>query len=247
MPKAKTQIEFVKEIQDKYNGEYIVLGEYKRIHSPILMRHTICGNEWNTTAPYDLLKVHPNTCPKCAHPSKPLTNDIYQKKLDTLFGKGVYLVKGKYINNKTKLRLKHNCGKMVMPKPNTILSGKYNCQHCETTNSVVSRNVEYVLDNLDIGYEKEKTFDWLKFKDNLYIDYYLYEYNIAIEADGEQHYVPKRGGEVEFYKTLERDKYKYTLCKENDIALIRVPSWLPKHQLVPFLEKLLYDNNVIQF
>lgn len=64
----------------------------------------------------------------------------------------------------------------------------------------------------------QKRFKWLG-KQSL--DFYLPDYNIAIEYQGEQHFIPiiKFGGEKEFEKIKERDERKYKLCMENGVTL----------------------------
>jgi hypothetical protein len=64
-----------------------------------------------------------------------------------------------------------------------------------------------------------KTFEWLG-KQRL--DFYLPEYNIAIECQGGQHFKPIDlfGGEKGFIKTLALDMEKRKKCKENNVKLL---------------------------
>lgn len=54
------------------------------------------------------------------------------------------------------------------------------------------------------------------------LDFYLPEYNIAIECQGVQHFEPREafGGEENFKLTQERDLRKKQLCQENGVKLI---------------------------
>lgn len=247
MPARKTHEEFLLEVQNKYGDEYTVLGKYISTHTLIELKHNSCGNVWNTTAPYDFLKPRPNLCPKCAsNRSWALTTEELQEKLNVLYNKK-FTVIGSYINNKTKIKIAHSCGNVFEVKPNLILNGKYSCQQCEKSVSKVSDNVKTVLCELDINFEQEITFPWLKHRLNLYIDFFLPEYNIAIEADGEQHYIQKRVSDKEFSETMIRDKIKFTLCKENGITLIRIPSYLALHEARPVLIKALFELDVLEF
>lgn len=56
------------------------------------------------------------------------------------------------------------------------------------------------------------------------LDFYLPEYNIAIECQGLQHFKPSEyfGGEKTFVENVERDILKNKLCIENRIRLIYV-------------------------
>jgi very-short-patch-repair endonuclease len=68
-----------------------------------------------------------------------------------------------------------------------------------------------------------------RFKDCRYIkplpfDFYLPDYNICIEYDGEQHYkiIKKFGGVNNFIKIKKRDKIKTEYCIKNKIKLLRI-------------------------
>ena len=55
-------------------------------------------------------------------------------------------------------------------------------------------------------------------------DFYLPEYNICIEYDGEQHFEPVFG-EKQFLSTILHDGMKNNYCKWNNMYLIRIPYW----------------------
>ena len=59
-------------------------------------------------------------------------------------------------------------------------------------------------------------------KNNLYLDFFLPDYNIAIECHGEQHFKPINffGGYESFLKYQKRDIIKYELCKEHGIKIL---------------------------
>ena len=56
----------------------------------------------------------------------------------------------------------------------------------------------------------------------MFLDFYLTDYNIAIECQGEQHFKPIDffGGEDELNIIKERDRIKRQLCEENNIKLL---------------------------
>lgn len=70
-----------------------------------------------------------------------------------------------------------------------------------------------------IIFEHQKHFDWLK-KQTL--DFYLPDYNIAIECQGMQHFVPQDffGGEENLLYTKTNDIKKRRLCEENNVKLL---------------------------
>ena len=82
------------------------------------------------------------------------------------------------------------------------------CPKCKQ--SKLERQISTLLTENNIPFEQQKTFDWLKYKNNLFLDFYLPEHNIAIECQGGQHFksVDYFGGENEFKLIQERDKTK---------------------------------------
>ena len=68
----------------------------------------------------------------------------------------------------------------------------------------------------------EKSFDWLVYKGNLFLDFFLPEYSIAIECQGEQHFhaCDYYGGESAYRLTKQRDERKRRLCEEHGIKVL---------------------------
>lgn len=103
------------------------------------------------------------------------------------------------------------------------LSGK-GCPYCNQ--SKLEKNIKTMLIKNNIKFEEQKSFSWLKNKKNMFLDFYLPEYNIAIECQGEQHFKQMRwfGGEPVkqdiFDKYQQRDKLKFELCKDNNIDIL---------------------------
>ena len=66
MPKRKTHEEFVKEVQEKFNGEYTVLGTYYNNRTRILIQHNkpTCGRTF-MKIPKDMVGAHRSGCPYC--------------------------------------------------------------------------------------------------------------------------------------------------------------------------------------
>ena len=62
--KAKTTEQFKKEIYERVQDEYTVLGDYKTNKTKIKMRHNICNYEWDVE-PSSFLKG--TRCPNCSH------------------------------------------------------------------------------------------------------------------------------------------------------------------------------------
>ena len=81
--------------------------------------------------------------------------------------------------------------------------------------------IEKELINKNIFFIKQYKNKWLG-KQSL--DFYLPDYNIAIECQGEQHFKPIEhfGGVERFVETLFRDKTKQEKCKNQNIKLIYI-------------------------
>jgi hypothetical protein len=85
--------------------------------------------------------------------------------------------------------------------------------------------LERLLYQLELKFEKEKTYDDLKFRGKLRFDYYLPDYNILIEMNGEQHYQYVEyfhGNMNKFNEQQFKDQLKKDYCDENNIKLIEV-------------------------
>lgn len=92
-----------------------------------------------------------------------------------------------------------------------------------------SRKIKELLENNNIKFVQEKRFSDLQFKDSGHyarFDFYLPDYNVIIEYDGQQHFIQGNGvydNEEKFAKTQEHDNIKNQYCKENNITIIRIP------------------------
>lgn len=93
----------------------------------------------------------------------------------------------------------------------------HGCPKCNQ--SLLEKDIINLLDKNHITYEYNKRY---KFLDNLQLDFYIPEYKIAIECQGEQHFTPIDyfGGEEHYEKLISNDKKKLKLCKENGIKLL---------------------------
>lgn len=100
--------------------------------------------------------------------------------------------------------------------PYKHLSGQ-GCPKCKRSH--LETIVENTLICNSIKYQYQKKFSWLGLQS---LDFYLPYYNIAIECQGKQHFMPIEhfGGEDEFNKTIRRDILKKNLCLENGVNII---------------------------
>lgn len=122
---SKTHEQFCQEVKELTNDEYEVLGKYIKNKTKILIKHKICGYEYF---------VKPNSftcgcrCPKCAGTMKKNTEE-FKEEVYHLTG-DEYTVLGEYINNNTKILVKHNiCNREYLVTPDSFLQGD-RCSSC---------------------------------------------------------------------------------------------------------------------
>lgn len=99
---------------------------------------------------------------------------------------------------------------------------KRGCPYC--CNSQGEKEVLRILKNNNINYQTQKTFINCKSKRSSKFDFYLPEYNLAIEYDGRQHFekVDAWGGDSTLKQIQYRDNIKTNYCYDNDIILCRI-------------------------
>ena len=126
-----------------------------------------------------------------------------------------------YVNQHSKINI-------ICPEHGIFKQIAYNhtsgngCPICkETKGEKIVRN--YLIEN-NIIFESQKNFKDCIYKKYLFFDFYLPDYNICIEYDGEQHFksVDYFGGEKVFEENKIRDKIKNEYCNNNNIRLIRI-------------------------
>lgn len=121
----KTDADFKKEVFDLVGNEYTFIDTYVNAYTKLKVKHNGCGNVY---------KVKPNNflngsrCPHCFGTLKK-TNVQYKQEIFGLVG-DEYVFLDSYINDGTKLRVKHNkCGHIYKVKPNYFLNGS-RCPYC---------------------------------------------------------------------------------------------------------------------
>ena len=162
--------------------------------------------------------LHGGNCPKCVGGVRLTTAEFIEK------AKKVHNNKYDY----SKVAYKNTASKVciICPEhgefwqtPNNHLFGA-GCPTCPQSN-LEGEMRNFLLKN-NIAFLQEHTFDWLRLKKKLFLDFYLPDYNCAIECQGGQHFSPVDlfGGEDFFLKTLERDRLKKSLCEEHGIKIV---------------------------
>ena len=229
------------EVKKAVGDEYTVLGKYISSLKPVRIRHNSerCGFHEYTVRSVDFLKKDANRCPACAaidrderirsmNPKK--TTAQFRREVRDRF-EGKYEVVGKYVNNKTKILMRHvECGQTYEMTPNDVLTG-YRCPACFRKlpkESEPARRIKHMLENGGYGFETEVMFegcrhkrllkfDFCVYKDDTKEDYFLIEYN------GRQHYAPTLktddGNDHRLEEQMVRDRIKVEFCAKHGIEL----------------------------
>lgn len=217
---SKTHEQFINEIL-KINPNITILGKYVNAKTKIEYMCNICGLRHFAT-PCGLL--FGDGCPKCSK--------VYHKNTDE-FVEEMKLINpnltilGEYINSRTKIQYKCNiCGYINSANAQSLLDG-VGCPKCN--HSKGEKLIAQYLDINNIIYVSQKRFKNCKNKFTLPFDFYLPQYNICIEYQGEQHFKPCTFGgitQLQAEYNLEqqqiRDKIKKKFCQENKIKLITI-------------------------
>lgn len=174
-----------------------------------------------------------NGCPKCKHEYvanlQRSSIDEFIKKARLIHGDKYDYSECNYVSNKTKVLIKCSKHGLFNQTPHDHLSGN-GCPKCAVEHKPYLKNQKILYDKLTadfpddiIIYEasKEDDIPWLG---RQRLDMYFPEYNIAVEYDGKQHYVPVNyfGGELSFNETQRLDSIKNEKCSMNGCTLFRI-------------------------
>lgn len=116
---------------------------------------------------------------------------------------------------------------------NLTRQNKTLCDTCSSKSSSLERRVKFYLDEHNIKYLQEYSFDNLSYIHRLRFDFAIFDSNdnlcYLIEVQGLQHYQPVRFeeennevAEERYRKQVERDNLKREYCKEYNIPLLEL-------------------------
>ena len=227
----KEFIEKAREIHgDKYDYSKV---EYKGMHTKVCIICPEHGEFWQKPCNH----INKCGCPKCGfekvwNTRGRVTTEEFIRKAREIHGDKYDYSKTNYINERTpvciicnkKYKKTNQIHGEFWQRPNAHLKGN-GCPKCR--NSRLEEKIYTLLYNNKIKFQKEKTFEWLKNKQNLYLDFYLEDYNIAIECQGIQHFIPIKRGKMtkekaqkNFEEIRINDLLKQKLCQERNIKIL---------------------------
>lgn len=290
---------FLKRLQDTFNGEYTYVSGYKAINEKCLIRHNVCGQAWEVR-PGSVLSGHAH-CPYCSRFHE-ISKDEFLEKLHTE-GHDHAILLGKYngFNTTTKFRC-HRCNSEYEASPRSVLRSK-DCPNCKgrissqeylekvhkywgSKYTVLTKYTRYTdrvkvkcnvcgniwnptartlirtvphpsgcpkcsasymehktimyLNRHKINYEYPKKFKDLKDSQMLHYDFWLPDYNLLLELQGEQHFTAFKcfGGEPRLKTQKGHDQLKLDYAKRVGKSLIRI-SFSETDNIVQVLNNLL--------
>ena len=195
--------------------------------------------------------MKPNThlngqgCPKCG---KIQSGDKMRKSTDEFIIEAQKIHRDKYDYSKVEYKNAHTKVCIICPehgefwqKPCTHLQG-CGCPVCKTS-KLELKMIDFLSNNnIKFIYHANKcNFEWLNKQS---IDFYLPEYNIAIECQGKQHFNCGNFGSknFNFNRIYENDCKKNRLCREHNIKLIYYTEYKNYHNFDLYNDKNTYIN-----
>ena len=123
-------------------------------------------------------------------------------------------------------KCKCSCGKYTYATTSDLTQNrKTHCEFCQIIKSKGEKKICQLLEDANISFIREKTFDNLKSDNNrpLRFDFYLPEKGYLIEFDGKQHFKEDSGYGSDLKNIQLRDDKKNQYCFDNNLILIRIP------------------------
>lgn len=204
---------------------------------------------------YDKLVNRKQGCSNCYKSSIVFDNETFLNKIHELgYDKYYDYSLVNYIDTNTEVEIIcKKCGNHFKMKPTKHLIGQ-GCSYCHTK-SKLHKEILSFLEKYNIIFEEEKKYDWMKnslTNAHYSLDFYLPDFNVAIECQGLQHFksVEFFGGEIAYQNRLRMDNEKYELCKRNNINILYYSNLKIDYPYFVYtnkedlLKEILYNNKI---
>lgn len=243
--KKMTDSQILERIGNKYGKDIIKpLSEYKGSQEDMLFQCNKGHKFYRSLNSLLYGNLH-HPCAICSKKeldrNKTKTTEEFKEEFYKIFNKEDYdLSETKYIKYNEPITVKCNiCGEYITKTPNLFLQG-YGCNnHGKRFVSHMENDIELLLKENNIKYIKQYKPIWLN---NKFLDFYLPDYNIAIECQGLQHFksIEYFGGEKDFVDRQRRDKDKLNECNGNNVKLLYYADYN-----FDFPYKVITDKNLL--
>jgi hypothetical protein len=173
-------------------------------------------------------------CKKCGYErnAKHFTKSwgVFIIDVRMMWGNEFGYIKHTYKNSKTDMEIICAIHGSFWATPNNHLKGS-GCPRCRESKG--EKEIAKYLDKNKIRYKTGERFDNCRDKRVLPFDFYLKEFDICMEYQGEQHYrhvnfsgkMTTDEMEENLKGVQKRDKIKKDYCNNNNILLIEIPYW----------------------
>ena len=199
------------------NDKIKICGEYYNSYTKIDVKCKRCGYEWKML-PSNVLKGR--GCSKCANNIKKTTEDFIKEL--SLVNNEIEIISdynGASIKIDCKCKKRNN---IWSAKPTHLLGG-HGCPNC--LQSTGERTIKSILDEYKVKYIRQQKFDDLIGirGGKLSFDFYLPDYNLLIEYQGQYHDGTAFGQtEEEYAKQQEHDNRKRDYALSHSINLLEI-------------------------
>ena len=218
-----TKYNFMELFNKNGNKNVDIIGNYINSTTNIQCKCKVCDNIWFG---YPYLLVNGSGCKRCSDINNGLKhrlshNEYIEKMSNT--NNNIEII-GTYKTAKDNIECKcRKCGCIWTPIAYSLLQGN-GCPCC--SGSKGEKTIELFLKENNINYFPQKTFiDLLGIGNGLLsYDFYLPQYTLLIEFQGEQHEHPVEyfGGEEKFRIQQEHDRRKREYAEKNNINLLEI-------------------------
>lgn len=218
---------FKKKFYERFPDSTIFFtSDYINSNSNINCECSVCGYKWAPNAS-NILAGNGANCPYCSGTIKNYTTELFIKKLNERYPYNNIIVKGEYINAKTRITAECAiCHKQWNPFAGDLMTGN-GCPYCNINKT--EKSLGAFLDSLGISYTPQKKFPDCKDKKELSFDYEIDDERFAtflLEYQGEQHERPvdfagkgPEWTEKQLISVKSHDKIKYDYCKMTERPL----------------------------
>jgi hypothetical protein len=213
----------------EYDDDYEVIDEYNGWNENMTFKHKKCGCVFRRTPAVFFRVKQGMKCPDCLRDYLPQwqskTQEQFEQEVFDMY-KDEYTVLGNYVQTNEKISMRHNlCGTEWDIQPANFLNGNA-CPRCRASHG--EKTIRRFLENSNIDFTPQKTFDELIGVGgrNLSYDFYIPQYNVLVEYQGEYHDGTASIQTEEGLKTQqEHDRRKREYAKSHGIDLLEIWYW----------------------
>lgn len=158
-------------------------------------------------------------CPVCGNEAGGLKNRLTNEEFVERAFPDKYNYLSEYTTAKSKIHIQ--CKQWYHKFWQEAFSHLSGCGCPICNESKLEKDVATILEKRNVKHKRQVKFSWLGRQS---LDFYLPDFNIAIECQGIQHFEPKRffGGDNGLAEIVKRDNQKLKKCLSNNIEMIYV-------------------------